>query len=114
MIVAISETGLKIEGSLRGNYGNFSVDECVERLHKTIKFWTEESWSCAVTYTVSGSTIHTYSSRYSFQATSRKGDPPIWILGSVLADPMSGSLFLLKILSNLWLMWKAYRLNKNI
>ena len=107
MIVAISETGLKIEGSLRGNYGQFSVDECAERLHKTIKFWTEESWSCAVTYTVSGTTIHTYSSRYSFQATSRKRDPRIWILGtcSILTDPISGSLFLLKILSNLWLMW---------
>ena len=79
MIVAISETGLKIEGSLRGKSGQFSVDECVERLHETIKFWTEESWSCAVTFTVSGTTINTYSSRYSFQATSRKRDPKIWI-----------------------------------
>ena len=107
MIVAISETGLKIEGSLPGSYGQFSVDECVERLHKTIKFWTEESWSCAVTYTVSGTTIHTYSSRYSFQATSRKGDSRIWILGacSIIADPISRLLFLLKILSNLWLVW---------
>ena len=82
MIVAISETGSKIKCSLCGKYGQFSVDECVERLHETIKFWTEESWSCAVTYTVSGTTIHTYSSRYSFQATSRKRDPRIWILGT--------------------------------
>ena len=64
----------------RAYYDNFSVDECVERLHETIKWWTEESWSCAVTYTVSGTTIHTYSSRYSFQATSRKGDLQIRII----------------------------------